>query len=278
MIHITKELASQLETAEALNQVEFTMAHQRLTNRSIATYQKIGSGYAVFAGVDSPLTQCFGLGFDGEAQEEQVIALESFFHNLGAPVNIEVCHLADLNLTRILIDRGYKISEYSNVLIRLLKETDTFELSSGKEIRQILDQEINLFSTIVSRGFLETDEVPASFYDMFQVFFRQNNCGLFGAFVDGVAAGGGAIFMQGDVAALGGASTLVEFRNQGIQSDLIRKRLEYARSKGCTMAMVTTLPGSVSQKNVEKCGFQVAYARSKFFLNPISSAPDAVDE
>jgi hypothetical protein len=49
MIHINKELATRLETAESLNQVEYVRAHRRLVSDSTAAFEKIGSGYAVFA-------------------------------------------------------------------------------------------------------------------------------------------------------------------------------------------------------------------------------------
>jgi GNAT superfamily N-acetyltransferase len=266
MIHINRQLAAKLETAEALNQVEFVLAQQQFASESTAAFVAIGSGYAVFAGVDSPLTQCFGLGLDGEVGEDQVFALETFYQAHGAAVNVEVSHLSDLSLTLHLIERGYKISEYSNVLVKTFDNPEPFTLTSGAEVRRIREDEIDGFAKVISRGFIETGDVPQSFIELFQIFFRQKSGALFGAFVEGSPAGGGAVFIQSDVATFGGASTLVEYRNRGIQSDLLRCRLEYALSRGCQWAMVTTLPGSVSQRNVEKRGFQVAYARTKFFL------------
>ena len=273
MIHINQQLAAKLETAESLNQVEYVLAEQQYSKESTAAFAPIGSGYAVFAGVDSPLTQCFGLGFNGEVAEDQVLALESFYHLRGASINVEVSHLADMSLTHLLMDRRYRISEYSNVLVRRIEGVEPSTLTSKAETRRIREEEIDDFAGVISRGFIETGDVPQSFIELFRVFFRQKNCALFGSFVDGVPAGGGAVFTQGDVATFGGASTVVEFRNRGIQTDLLRCRLDYAVSRGCKWAMVTTLPGSVSQRNVEKRGFQVAYARTKFFF-PNQPSPD----
>ena len=111
MIHINQKLAAKLETAEALNQVEYVLAEQRYSKGSTAAYAPIGSGYAVFAGVDSPLTQCFGLGLNGEVLEEQVLELESFYHLRGAAINVEVSHLADMTLTHLLMDRKQRIRD-----------------------------------------------------------------------------------------------------------------------------------------------------------------------
>ena len=273
MIHINQQLAAKLERAESLNQVEYVLSDQKYSAESTSTYEQIGSGYAVYAGVDSPLTQCFGLGFDGEVGEDQVTALQSFYRQHRAAVNVEVSHLADMSLTHRLMEKGFKISEYSNVLVRTIEGAEASPLTAKAETRRINEDEIDIFARVITSGFIENGDVIQSFIELFRIFFRQKNCALFGSFVDGVPAGGGAVFIQDDVATFGGASTMVEFRNRGIQSDLLRCRLDYAVSRGCKWAMVTTLPGSVSQRNVEKRGFQVAYARTKFFL-PFQSTPD----
>jgi GNAT superfamily N-acetyltransferase len=264
IIHTNRELALKLETVEALNQVEYVKMHNRLIADSRAEYKKIGSGYAVFAGADSPLTQIFGLGLDGEVCKEQLDELEAFYKERNSPVNIEVCHLSDILLAHLLIERGYNISEYSNVLLRRISPEDDFAITKANQIRQIGEAEIEAFAGVISEGFLETKEIPQTFIELFNVFLKQANCAFFAAFKNNEAAGGGAIFIQDDVAEFGGASTLVQFRNQGIQTDLLKMRLQYAQAHSCKWAMVTTAPGSVSQKNVERQGFQVVYARTKF--------------
>ena len=69
--------------------------------------------------------------------------------------------------------------------------------------------------------------------------------------------------MREGVASLGGASTLPAFRNRGAQTALLQARLAFAVESGCEVAMVTTLPGTTSQRNVERQGFRVVYTRAK---------------
>jgi hypothetical protein len=45
---------------------------------------------------------------------------------------------------------------------------------------------------------------------------------------------------------------------------LIGVRLEDARAAGSDLAMSMTLPGSGSQRNLERQGFRVIYTRTKF--------------
>jgi GNAT superfamily N-acetyltransferase len=84
--------------------------------------------------------------------------------------------------------------------------------------------------------------------------------------VDGELAGGGTVAMHDRVALLGGAGTDLRFRNRGVQQALIEARLAHAARAGCDVAMTVTLPGSGSQRNVERHGFRVVYSRTKFLL------------
>jgi hypothetical protein len=43
---------------------------------------------------------------------------------------------------------------------------------------------------------------------------------------------------------------------------LIQARLTFAAAADCDLAKVTTLPGSGSQRNVERQGFRVAYTQT----------------
>ncbi|HJQ67503.1 MAG TPA: GNAT family N-acetyltransferase [Blastocatellia bacterium] len=264
MILSDKTMAVRLETVEALNQVEYAKAYKRMGLEPEAAYKKIGSGYAVFAGADSPLTQIFGMGLDGEVADEEVDELEAFFKDRGAAVNVEVCNMADMIFIQKLIERGYTISEFTHVLVRNLSPADEFEVQGDYVIREAGEDEIDTFSRVVAEGFAESSLAQDSLIEVFKVFFRQDNCACFGAFNKGEPAGGGAVFIKDGVAELGGTSTMPKHRNLGIQSGLLRKRLAHAVTKGCDLAMVTTLPGTTSQRNVQRQGFQIAYARTKF--------------
>ncbi len=58
-----------------------------------------------------------------------------------------------------------------------------------------------------------------------------------------------------------GDGTVPEFRRCGLHASLIRARLNAALAQGCDLATASTLPGSVSQRNYERLGFQVVYTK-----------------
>jgi GNAT superfamily N-acetyltransferase len=84
-----------------------------------------------------------------------------------------------------------------------------------------------------------------------------------------VAAGGGALRVDGDIAQLCGASTLPRFRRRGIQTALLRRRLADARAQGCRLATVTTQPGSKSNHNAQRQGFELLYPRAVLVKMPV---------
>jgi N-acetylglutamate synthase-like GNAT family acetyltransferase len=64
------------------------------------------------------------------------------------------------------------------------------------------------------------------------------------------------------VALLTGAATLPDKRRRGVQSALLSSRLADAGRLGCDVAVVTTQPGSKSQQNAQRQGFELLYTRA----------------
>jgi predicted GNAT family acetyltransferase len=86
--------------------------------------------------------------------------------------------------------------------------------------------------------------------------------------IDGQAVGEAAMRIDGDLAQIAGAGTLSHARGRGVQKALVRRRLADARQAGCTLAVVTTAPGTRSQQNVMRRGFDLLYARAILVRSP----------
>jgi GNAT superfamily N-acetyltransferase len=80
--------------------------------------------------------------------------------------------------------------------------------------------------------------------------------------LDGRPVGEAAMSIQGDIAQIAGAGTLPSFRGRGVQKALLQQRLDDASAAGCRLAVVTTAPGTRSQDNVMRRGFELLYARA----------------
>ncbi|MFG1645834.1 GNAT family N-acetyltransferase [Amycolatopsis sp. NPDC049252] len=78
---------------------------------------------------------------------------------------------------------------------------------------------------------------------------------------DGTPIAAAAMTVHGEVAVLGGASTLPAHRGRGAQPRLLRHRLRVAADAGCVLAVATARAGSVSAANLGRAGFR-CYRRS----------------
>ena len=78
-------LSRRLERAEGQSCLEFAQAQRRLHPESGADWIECGGAYAVFCGVDSPITQSFGLGIFEELSSTTLDTIERFFLDHAAP-------------------------------------------------------------------------------------------------------------------------------------------------------------------------------------------------
>lgn len=260
-------LARRLEMTDSLAGIEFARSWARLNSFAGEVFLPVAGGHASFGGVDSPVTQAFGLGLNGPVTEADMEAMEAFYRLHGSAVNIETCPLADPSLLNLMNERGYRPIEYSNVFARELTSDDSRLWpvpTSDVRVRRPAHDEAESYSLLVARSFFENTEISPEFLALFTSTYYAAGAFFFIAEVEGLPAGGGMMSIHQGVASLGGTGTLPEFRKRGVQKALLLARLAVAAEAGCDLAMVATMPGSGSQRNVERQGFRVVYTRTKF--------------
>jgi GNAT superfamily N-acetyltransferase len=246
-------LARRLEAAEALN-ARFCTA-----SPPGAAFLEIAGGCAIFVGADSPLTQAVGLGLNGPVSETEVDALEAFFHSREVKVSVDFCPLADPGLLEILGRRGYRPTEFNNVLVRRMAGA---QIVLAPRVRRAIAGEGDLWSHTVGRGYFDQGELTTGEMDVGRAIFAMAGAMCYLAVTEsGEPAGGGALAVRDGLATLFADSTIATFRRQGFHRELIAARLNEAIALGCDMAMAATLPGSASQRNFERLGFEVAYTK-----------------
>jgi len=265
MIFTDKCLARRLEAAGAATNVDEAVTHAQLRPENGATVMPVAGGFAVFSGVDSPLTQAVGLGMDAPVSEADVDAMEKFYRARGAAVNVEVCPLADATLPAQLMKRGYRFDDFTNTLFQSLPASDDPILNNSEVIvRRVTGEDAEAWSRAVAVGFVgESSPTLEGLAELGRTTWRMKTAVCWMAEVSGRVAGGGCVLISEGVALLSGTSVLPEFRSRGIQSALIRARLVYSAAHGCDIATVGTTPGSSSERNVQRHGFRVAYTRVK---------------
>lgn len=259
------ELARRLERTEARGNAQFVEARSRAFPERGATWIEVAGAYAMFDGVDSPLTQTFGLGVFQPVSAAELDQIEEFYRSRGAAVFHEVCPLADASVFTLFNERGYRPVEFSNVLYRPITTDLRLQASAADHlnVRLAAKDEMNLWAETALEGWSEFPEVMDFMRELGQVAAHSESLSFF-AEKDGRAVATGSLSIAGDVALLAGASTIPGARRQGAQLALLEGRLRYAAAQGCTVGMIVALPGSGSQRNAERHGFRIAYTRTKW--------------
>ncbi len=258
------ELAQRVEMAEAHAARACADGARKLHPELQVAIEEIAGGIAVFTGIGSPVTQAVGVGLNGPVDDAELDRLEEFYRSRGAIVTLELCPLIDMTLYEALGKRGYRLTEVSNVHVREIKPEESFSSSApGIFVRPAAANEAKLWTLTVAQGFAEHFPVTQPILDVMEGFFLREDACCFLALVGEDVAGGGVVSGHDRVGGLFGASTLPAFRRRGVQTSLLAARLEWARERGCDLAVSITQPASVSQRNIERFGFRVAYTRTK---------------
>jgi GNAT superfamily N-acetyltransferase len=244
-------LARRLEAAEAANARAFT--------RTGTPFLEVAGGCAFFAGAASPLSHAVGIGLDGPVRAGDLEAIESFFRSRGAAVSLDLCPLADPGLFEELGRRGYRITEFNNVLVKRLAGT---EIVLTPRVRRSTAAEGELWSHTLGEGFFEQSALTDEEMDVGRaIFSAPSSLCYLAAAETGEPAGGGAAAFRDGLATLFADATVARRRGAGFHRELIAARLNEAVARGCDLATASTLPGSGSQRNYERCGFEVVYTK-----------------
>ena len=246
-------LARRIEAAEAANARGCTAIHPQAATLDIA------GGCAVFVGAESPLSHAVGMGLSGPVTGPEIDRLEAFYRSRGGKVSVELCPLADLGILATLGDRGYRVTEFNNVLVKRLAGA---AIVLTPRVRRALPDETDIWSHTVGRGFFEVHELTTEEMDVGRAICAMPGalCYL-GVTESGELAGGAAAAVYSGLATLFADSTIAQYRRAGLHRELIAARLNEALAQGCDLATASTLPGSASQRNYERMGFEVVYTR-----------------
>ncbi len=274
MFTATSTLARRIELAEAALIAGIGRAVARRLGPSQVIVEHLGEAAAVMPGPGSQLSKVAGLGFE-PLDEASLAEVEQAFARFNTPVRVELSSLADPAVGRLLSARGYALAGFENVLGLSLPSPHpgTGTAGSGPTVvAPTSADDFDRWAEVVSTGFAHPDTfdgpTPIEVADTsgIDLIFRDmaslDGFSQYVARRGGRIAGGASMRIDNRVAQLCGAATLPEFRRLGVQTTLVRERLAHAAAAGCDVAVVTTEPGSKSQANAQRQGFELLYVRA----------------
>lgn len=259
------ELARRIERAEAQLITAATEATRGRGAEGLVL--PVAGGFACFVEPGSPMNKVVGLGFKGVPDESVLGRVERALAARGSATQVELSNLADPEIAVLLTGRGYRLEGFENVLGRRVTG-EPADMPAGVEVRRT--QDLTAWVDVVVDGFAHPDaqgvpsheDFPRDVVERATRDFQKAGAAPYVALCDGAVAGGGSVRFTDGIAQLTGAATAPAYRRRGVQSALLRARLADAAAAGCELAVVTTAPGSLSQHNVQRRGFQLLYTRA----------------
>ncbi|MGW6056674.1 GNAT family N-acetyltransferase [Streptomyces sp. NPDC055189] len=270
-------LAERIERVEAQLIAKGSEATRRRRADSEGFVMPLAGGVASFAEEGSPLNKVAGLGFGGVPSASALDEAERAFAACGSPVQIELAHLADPAIAALLTERGYHLVSFENVLGLTLKAGRERVTPAGVEVRPSGDDEFEPWLDVVAEGFAHPDAQGVPSHEEFPreiiaTAMRDLTAAAgvtrWVALRDGVVAGGASFRTAEGIAQLTGAATAPAHRRRGVQTALLSYRLAHAAAAGCDVAVITTQPGSKSQQNAQRQGFDLLYTRAILLKQP----------
>ena len=254
---ITDDLARRLEIAEALDAAACAEAAAKLFPESNAAVAAVAGGVLTFCGESSPLTHALGVGLHGPVSHTDLDEVESFFAERGCGVTIDVCPHADRSLLEILTERRYRVNDLNNVLVRRLSPEE--QLKPSIDVEECND--CACYSQVVICGFFSRDLITDDERRIGEILFGMPGVHNLVARIDGAPVGGCGYSVRNGTVSLFADAVLPAFRRRGVHTALIQARLQAAVQAGCEVATAGTQPGSSSQRNYQRLGFEVAYTK-----------------
>jgi GNAT superfamily N-acetyltransferase len=268
-------LAGRIERVEAQLIVRSSEAARRRAGTA-GFVIPIAGGMASFAEEGSPFNKVAGLGSGGVPDASSLGEIERAFAACGAPVQVELAHLADPAIGALLSARGYQLESFENVLGRALTGELGRVMTPGVEVRLSGEEESETWLDVVAEGVAHPDTQGVPWHEEFpremiigaERDMAEAGVVRYAALRDGIIAGGATMRIAEGVAQLTGAATAPAHRRRGVQTALLAARLADAAAAGCDVAVITTQPGSKSQQNAQRQGFDLLYTRAVLVKQP----------
>lgn len=263
-LFVTKELGERLEDAEVITLFSRLSAIKEIDGNPMQVdIQRFGNATAFSAkNIPGPAFNTVkGLKEGDQPYIDQII---QFYNNKNIPVRFELtpAHTSSELLTYLNKKGFYQIDFHSSLYMPLKLELDKQLMIHDIPIREIKKEEFSIFSEIYTKGFGMPSFLQGAVAQNNAVLFDHPGWTFYLAFLQGTPIGLGVLHINNHIATLSAATTIPSFRNNGVQSALIKQRMYKALVKNCELITGQAKYGSVSQNNMERAGMKLAYTKA----------------
>jgi GNAT superfamily N-acetyltransferase len=254
-VDVDLRLVQRLEATSAIASLDLIRGIQSLDPSTAADGRAFGAGALIAMGAGRYVNRAIGVT-TAELSAADVDAIEQYFVERDLPSMIELSSWAPNATLAELAQRDYVPKWFRSVYA--LTPTLTFATSrAGLRIESVGDEDEGRWLDVFARGFeAEEGEVRVANDEIGRASRIAPNAHTFLAFIDDDVVGCGSVQFVDGIAWLGGAATIPEFRQRGVQAALVAHRLGVAAEAGCELAAVSALSNGPSARNIVRLGFQ----------------------
>ncbi|EJQ68984.1 GNAT family N-acetyltransferase [Bacillus sp. FSL E2-8868] len=200
-----------------------------------------------------------GVTFTNTDEIDEIIA---YYQSLQIPCRFEITPAQGATeLFQYLSQKDFYQSNFHTALYSLPRE-DSSLLPSNISVRQLKENEFDIFADIYVRGFNMPSFTKYGVHQNNEILYNKSGWHFFIAEVQNTPASIGVLYINKGVASLAASATLPEFQRKGCHTALIQKRIETAVASNCNLIVGQARFGSGSQNNMERAHMKIAYTKS----------------
>ena len=223
--------------------------------------QALGQGWLVADTLGSWAEYAVGLGMQGAEPEGQVQALIDYYVSRGRVPRIQVPQGADSSWVDSLTSAGFRAYDVDTVLVRALGEErrEHPESISFTRVDPQNPEHLAQWVQAQCQGFRPHETPSPGAIEIARRVARSPRSICLLVFWEGALAGSGGVEFYEQSSVLFGGATLPQFRQRGLQSALIQRRLQIAQEAGADYALIGSEPDGPTQRNAVRAGFEVSH-------------------
>ncbi len=208
------------------------------------------------------VSRIHGLGIMEPWEDGMLYSLEEILRASGALCEVAMNPYASTSLSHDLLTNHWTLAYWIQVLaIDLENRPVGPEYPSSATIHEVAGKEVAPWSIILARGFEDhpikaqadpaTHRRAAKMVGMHCYLAKQGD----------TLVGAASLNMADDFGVMYAGSTLIPHRRKGIHTALLEHRIRYAAKLGARYAVLMTFPGSGSERNAKRLGFESVYVQ-----------------
>lgn len=258
---VTVELAKRLEGAEHLGLVQRLEAMMQDEKRhDQAVLKRFGDGTALINLENSwPfMNKVIGLT---DADVHLLPEIVDHYAAYGVPCRVKTNPAyATPELLAALRQHGFVAEDFSTTTLYGVATEAIPPVSQGVSVRKMEGDEFDLFGELYVRAMNLPAERAQSVAHNQRLIASHADYHYYFASVDGEDAGVAMMFLHDRMGSFCAAATCQEHRGRGLQQALLSARMQDAARLGCDLVVAQAAFASTSQRNMLRCGMQIAFS------------------